>query len=60
MTNEELEKLQAECKAIAERYDVRNPKELREKIEAGTIHEHPAWEDYIIWKNHLLVGHTIR
>jgi len=39
--------LMAERFELLSRYDVRSAAELRERIEAGTLPEHPAWEDYI-------------
>ena len=32
-------------------FNVSNPKELKNKIEAGKIDEHPAWEQLIYWEN---------
>ncbi|HDN79300.1 MAG: hypothetical protein DRI61_13705 [Chloroflexi bacterium] len=37
--------------AIRERYDVLSKEELYEAIKSGRVVEHPAWEDYIVWKN---------
>jgi hypothetical protein len=36
---------------IRERYDVTTKEELYNKIKAKEIESHPAWEDYIVWKN---------
>ncbi len=36
---------------IRERYDVFSKDALLHAIQAGTVPEHPAWEDYIVWKN---------
>ena len=36
---------------IRERYDVFSLEELHQKIQTGQIPGHPAWEDYIVWKN---------
>ncbi|NIA02345.1 MAG: hypothetical protein GWP15_03100 [Nitrospirae bacterium] len=42
----QLEKLE-----IMDRYNVKTVLELKEKIERGTIPEHPSWEDFIELKN---------
>jgi hypothetical protein len=34
-----------------DRYDVTNKEELFNRIKTKEIESHPAWEDYIIWKN---------
>jgi hypothetical protein len=36
---------------IRERYDVTTKEELYNRIKAREIESHPAWEDYITWKN---------
>ncbi|MBS1249810.1 MAG: hypothetical protein MAG431_01394 [Chloroflexi bacterium] len=36
---------------IRERYNVFSLEDLNKKIATGQIPGHPAWEDYIIWKN---------
>lgn len=36
---------------VQDRYAVSSPTELRQKIENGSIHSHPAWEDLIEWEN---------
>jgi len=36
---------------IRDKYDVTTKEELYEKIRSKTIESHPAWEDYITWKN---------
>lgn len=36
---------------IRDRYNVTTKEELYEKIRSKNIESHPAWEDYIIWKN---------
>lgn len=36
---------------IRDKYDVTTKDELYERIESKTIKSHPAWEDYITWKN---------
>jgi hypothetical protein len=39
--------LEAERLEILSQYGVRSAAELRERIEAGTLPEHPTWENYI-------------
>lgn len=36
---------------IQERYGVTSVDELTQRIEAGVIYSHPAWEDMIEWEN---------
>ncbi len=36
---------------IRERYDVTTKEDLYNKIKVRDIESHPAWEDYIVWKN---------
>jgi len=36
---------------IRERYNVVSIEGLYEAIKSGKIMSHPAWEDYIVWKN---------
>lgn len=36
---------------IRDRYTVTTKEELYEKIKSKNIESHPAWEDYITWKN---------
>ena len=38
---------------IRDRYSVFSEDELHQAIKDGSVAEHPAWEDYIIWKNKL-------
>ncbi len=37
--------------AIRERYDVFSKEQLYQHIARKRIPSHPAWEDYIVWKN---------
>ncbi len=39
--------LMAEKFEILSRYQVSSAEAIRERIEKGEIHDHPAWEDYI-------------
>ncbi|MCI0475902.1 MAG: hypothetical protein L0Y55_06605 [Anaerolineales bacterium] len=36
---------------LRERYDVFSKEALYQAIQNGKIAGHPAWEDYIVWKN---------
>ena len=40
-----------EIMAYIRQYTVRTPEEIEEKIRAGRIEGHPAWEDSIAWSN---------
>ncbi len=43
--------VRAEVHDIETRYNVKTPEELLDKIKKGTVEEHPAWEDLIIYEN---------
>ena len=47
----ELRNASAEILQIKKQFNVSSPKELKNKIEAGKIDEHPAWEQLIYWEN---------
>jgi len=51
LTEKELRLAELEIAEIRERYDVFSKEALYEAIRTGAVAEHPAWEDYIIWKN---------
>ncbi len=40
-----------EIAQIRERYDVFSKESLHQAIQNGEVVGHPAWEDYIVWKN---------
>jgi hypothetical protein len=40
-----------EIAQIRERYDVLSKESLHQAIQDGRVAGHPAWEDYIVWKN---------
>lgn len=40
-----------EIAQIRERYDAFSKEALYQAIQDGRVAEHPAWEDYIVWKN---------
>lgn len=47
----EIRLAEQEIAEIRERYDVFSKEALLQAIQAGAVPEHPAWEDYIVWKN---------
>lgn len=47
----EIKLSEADIADIHERYNVMSKEELYEAIKTKKIASHPAWEDYIIWKN---------
>ena len=49
--DKELRDASAEILKIKSQFNVSNPKELKNKIEAGKVNEHPAWEQLIYWEN---------
>ncbi len=49
----EIRLAELEIANIRDRYSVFSKEELYEAIKNGRVLEHPAWEDYIIWKNKL-------
>lgn len=49
----EIRLAEREIANIRERYSVFSKESLYQAIQDGTVVEHPAWEDYIIWKNKL-------
>ena len=51
LIEKEIRLAENEIAAIRERYDVFSLEALRQAINDGQIAGHPAWEDYIVWKN---------
>ena len=51
LMEKEVRLAEQEIAEIRERYDVFSREALYQAIEAGTVPAHPAWEDYIVWKN---------
>ena len=49
----EIRLAELEIANIRDRYGVFSQEELYQAIKDGQVVEHPAWEDYIIWKNKL-------
>lgn len=47
----EIRQCRARIKELKDEYEVDSPDELEEKIESGSIDEHPAWEAVIEWRN---------
>lgn len=47
----ELRLAEGEIADLREKYDVPTKEDLYEKIKAKNVESHPAWEDYITWKN---------
>ncbi|MFH2110705.1 MAG: hypothetical protein ABIJ47_05525 [Candidatus Bathyarchaeota archaeon] len=55
-----LRMIQAELKDVENRYRVRSPCELEEKIKKGSVEEHPTWEDLIQYENLVEQAEKIR
>jgi hypothetical protein len=51
LVEKEIRLAEQEIANIRERYDVFSKDALYKAIEQGSIAAHPAWEDYIVWKN---------
>lgn len=51
LIEKEIRLAEQEIAQIRERYDVFSTEALHQAIQTGQIAGHPAWEDYIIWKN---------
>jgi hypothetical protein len=47
----EIRLAEADIADLIDRYNVASKEELYEAIKYKTIPSHPAWEDYIVWKN---------
>jgi len=47
----EIRHAEADIADLIDRYNVASKEELYERIGSKKIQSHPAWEDYIIWKN---------
>ena len=50
-TEREIRLAKADIADLRERYNVMSKEELYEAIKTKKIASHPAWEDYIVWKN---------
>ena len=51
LVQKEIRLAELEIATLRERYDVVSKEALYRAIETGAIAAHPAWEDYIVWKN---------
>lgn len=47
----EIRLAEEEIAHIREKYNVKSKKTLYKKIKSKEIASHPAWEDYLTWKN---------
>ena len=47
----EKRRAQLDAADIQDRYGVSSPQELSQRIKAGEIYSHPAWENLIEWEN---------
>ncbi len=51
LIEKEIRLAEQEIADIRERYGVLTLDALYKAIQEGRVPEHPAWEDYIVWKN---------
>jgi len=51
LIEKEIRLAELEIAQIRERYDVFSKEALYQAIEDDHVPGHPAWEDYIVWKN---------
>jgi hypothetical protein len=51
LVEKELRLAEEEIATLRERYDVFSKETLYQAIQDGAVPAHPAWEDYIVWKN---------
>lgn len=51
LTQKEINLAELEIATLRERYDVLSKEALYQAIETQEVVAHPAWEDYIVWKN---------
>lgn len=51
LIEKEVRLAEQEIAGLRERYDVFSKDALLHAIQTGVVPGHPAWEDYIIWKN---------
>jgi hypothetical protein len=51
LVEKEIRLAEHEIAEIRERYDVFSKEALYQAIQEGRLAGHPAWEDYIVWKN---------
>ncbi|GAB4544517.1 MAG: hypothetical protein Fur002_17760 [Anaerolineales bacterium] len=51
LIEKEIRLAENEIASIRERYDVFSKESLYQAVEEKKVAGHPAWEDYIVWKN---------
>ena len=51
LIEKEIRLAENEIASIRERYDVFSKESLYKAVEDKKVAGHPAWEDYIVWKN---------
>jgi hypothetical protein len=51
LIEKEIRLAELEIAQIRERYDAFSKEALHQAIEDSQVPGHPAWEDYIVWKN---------
>lgn len=51
LIEKEIRLAEADIADLRDRYDAGSIEELYEAIGSKKIPSHPAWEDYIVWKN---------
>jgi hypothetical protein len=51
LIEKEIRLAEDEIASIRERYDVFSKEALYKAVEEKRLAGHPAWEDYIVWKN---------
>jgi len=51
LIEKEIRFAENEIAEIRERYDLLTKEKLLHAIQNSLVVEHPAWEDYIVWKN---------
>ena len=51
LVEKEIRAAENEIAEIRERYDFFTKEDLSQAIQEGRVAGHPAWEDYIVWKN---------
>jgi hypothetical protein len=47
----EIRLAEADIADLVDRYNVASKEDLYDAIKSNKIPSHPAWEDYIVWKN---------
>ena len=60
LIEKEIRLAENEIASIRERYDVFSKEALYKAVEEQKVAGHPAWEDYIVWKNKETHIHKLR